>query len=58
MKRRRCSKHGHRFRGVPGVQLPYEFCTRWFCPGARVADWVSPALAEEFRKAIPEEGRR
>jgi hypothetical protein len=40
------------------VQLPYEFCTRWFCPGARVADWVSPALAEEFRKAIPEEGRR
>jgi hypothetical protein len=57
MNRRKCRKQGHRFRGVAGAMLPYEFCTRWFCPAARVAGWVPPETATYLAEAIPEDER-
>jgi hypothetical protein len=37
--------------------MPYEFCSRWFCPAARVAVWVDPETAAWLAEAIPEESR-
>jgi hypothetical protein len=37
--------------------LPYEFCTRWFCPASRVAGWVPAETAAYLRDAIPEDER-
>ena len=57
MNRRKCRERGHRFGGIEGVLIPYEFCTRWFCRASRVAPWVPPEFAVELRKGIPEDRR-
>lgn len=36
MIRKRCVQRGHKWAVYSGVRLPFQFCLRSFCDGARV----------------------
>lgn len=51
--RKRCEKRGHRFKDYSSGEIPYWFCSRFFCDASIVAPWVDAETARKLEAGIP-----